>query len=134
MTGGTGGWSEVVRPRRVSAAEWTGTSARTQVLPLILDGMEAAPGVDLSIEQAIAALTAWGQKHPATGQPPILGVSGPIMATDGRWVINDLTWDTQVRNGAGNRIQQRLTLTLLEFLEPTLLASPAAKARKHKHK
>lgn len=132
LSGGVGGWTEIPRPRRTNAAEWTSTPARSQILPLMLDGMEYSKGVDVPVEPQIAALISWGTKHPATGQPTVLGVSGPVHATDGRWVINDLDWGGLVRNGAGDRIQQKVTVTLLELLEPSLLASPARKARKHK--
>lgn len=135
LSGGVGGWSEISRPRRTNAAEWTSTPARSQVLPLLLDGMEYSKGVDVSVEPQIASLIAWGTKQPATGQPVVLGVSGPVHATDGRWVLNDLDWGTLVRDSAtGNRIQQKVTVTLLELLEPTLLSSPARKARNHKGK
>ena len=135
LTGGAGGWSELTRPRRTSAIEWTGTPIRSQSIPGQLSGLEVAPGVDRAVEPAVAALLALSIPTAATGEPPAVTVSGPVLATDGQWVVNDPGWGAALRAATGQRIQQQVTVTLLEYVTPQLLKSPAKRAREHhRHK
>jgi hypothetical protein len=95
----------------------------------MLNGIESSLGVDTSIEPLIRSVIAWGRKREGGSQPPELTISGPVPVTDGQWVLNDIGWGAVARAPGGYRIQQRLTLTLLEFIEPTLLKSPAKRNR-----
>lgn len=134
VTGGLGGWSELTRPRRTTAYEWTGTPGRAQVLPLLLDGMEAAPGVDASVEPQIQAVESWGTPSGVTdNQPPPLQLAGPVF-TAGQWVLQSVDYGTVIRNDAGDRIQANLTLTLLQYESAQLLRSPAKRVRHAKGK
>lgn len=131
-SGGYGGWASLDRPRDTSAATWTGTPALTYTLPLIFDGIEASPGVDVSVEQACRALEAWGRGD-KIAPPPVLQVFGEVLVSPtSQWVLQDLAWGVRERNAAGERIQQAVTLTLLEFDAPVVLKSPAKKSRKGK--
>lgn len=133
--GGVGGWSPIDRPRRSAAVEWLGTPARTQTLPVLLNGLEVAPGVDLSIEPQLGAIVAWGEPAQVTDdQPPPLILAGPIPFTDGQWVLDDITWGAMTRDAAGRRTQQYLTLAFTEYLTTQILKSPAKKARHHHKK
>ncbi len=135
LTGGAGGWQDIARPRRRTAVEWVGTPAYTYVLPLMIDGIETSPGGNTVVESAIKTLTSWGTPTSKTGQPPVVRLAGPLRAPDSlRWVIDDITWGEQIRNNAGRRIQQQVTVTLKEFVEPTLMKGPAARARNRKKK
>jgi hypothetical protein len=133
LTGGVGGWEVVARPRRKAAAEWGGTDAWTLSLPLMATGMESSRGRDASIEGALRALIAAGTPSAKTGQPPVLKVTGPVRVPSSsiRWVIQSIEWGAQIRNNAGQRVQQEFTLALLEYVEAAVLLSPAkaAKAR-----
>lgn len=131
VSGGIGGWSEIPRPRRTTALEWTGTPGRSQVVPLLLNGLEAGGrGVDLSVEPQIRCVEAWGTPSDATdSEPPPLRLAGPIR-TVGQWVLQDVSWGAEARNADGDRIQQFVTLTLLELVTPQLLRSPAKRVRR----
>jgi hypothetical protein len=130
LTGGAGGWNDVARPRRRAALEWVGTPAYQLILPLLLDGMETTIGHDTVIEPQCRQVAAWATKDEKTGRPTILKATGPIrVGEQKRWVIQDITWEGQVRNKKGRRIQQHLTVTLKEYIEATVLKSPVAKAK-----
>lgn len=137
VTGGVGGWETLDRPRRTAAAGWVGLPEKTATLPLILDGMEAGgPGVDRSVESAIATLESWGQPHRVTGEPPILQVVGVAMISPAeRWVIQGIEFGAYVRHqNTGQRVQQEVTVTLLRYVAAQLVAGPAAKARARQKK
>lgn len=130
-SGGAGGWEAVSRPRRKAAAEWGGTELWSLVLPLLVTGVESSRGHDSSVEGDVRALLAIARKHPKTGQPPILTVSGPVRVPSPRmrWVIQGFEWGDQIRNTAGRRVQQYVTVTLLEYEEAAVLLSPAKAAK-----
>jgi hypothetical protein len=139
ISGGVGGWETLDRPRRASAAGWVGLPSKTIALPLILDGMEAGGrGIDRAVEADCATVTSWGKPHRKTGQPPILQVRGTTtVSTQDRWVVQDIAWGPYITNRNGKRVQQELTITLLQYVEASIVRGPAAKARnrqKHKHK
>lgn len=133
LTGGVGGWASLDRPRRTSAASWVGTPSQTYTLPILLDGMEAGPGSDRPVEGDILQLQAWG-KGDQDEPPPVLQVLGEVLVPPAsRWVLQDLAWGARERDDAGRRIQQYITLTMLDYVAPVLLKSPAKKARQHHH-
>lgn len=135
VAGGDGGWEDIDRPRSTSAVGWVGTPAKTLTLPVILDGMEAlGPGRDRVIELACAVVASWGVKHRETGMPPILMVAGVVTVSPAeRWVVDSIDWGHYIRNTAGQRIQQELTLNLKRYQTAQVMLGPAAKAR-HKQK
>lgn len=136
FSGGVGGWETLDRPRRPVAAAWVGGTEKTVDLPLLLNGVEAGGrGIDRSVESACATLESWGRAHRVTGEPPILRVSGlPTISPNARWVIQSIDWGEYLVDGAGQRIQQSLGLTLLQYLPAQLVKGPAAKARAHQKK
>lgn len=135
LTGGTGGWDSLSRPRREAATEWVGTPATTYVLPLLIDGIETQVGRDTVIESACRQVEKWGMPAKKTGQPPILRVTGLVqVSTSSRWVVNDIEWGTAIRNQDGRRIQQPITLTLLKYVEPKIVRGPAHAARNRRKK
>lgn len=131
ISGGAGGWEDIDRPRATSAVGWVGTPAKSVVLALELDGMEAlGVGRDRSLEADCAAIEAWGLKTHATGVPPILRVSGLVtIKPSERWVVDTIEWGAYLRNSAGQRIQQDLTITLKRYAAAAVVLGPAAKAR-----
>lgn len=132
-SGGVGGWETLPRPGRPDMTAWNGTPAVTWSLPVSLDRFDSG----LSVERDVETLKSWGLPDD-DGEPPRLVVSAPTGrgAGSARWVIQDITWGEQVRNAAGERIRQDLTLALLEYVPGQVLKGPAAKARggKGRHK
>lgn len=156
-----GGWQVIDRPRRQASTEWVDYGPLTMTLPLMIDGTAGlgtvveqatigagrrSPG--FGSEQAVSAIVAapWasveatityveGWEKPAGVEPPKLQVvSGPVAHRDLTWVIKSLTWPGDVIRDpqSGERVQQKVTVTLLEYVPPTvaiLSASPAAAAQ-----
>lgn len=130
---GSGSWADVTRPRRRSAVEWLGEPACSYVLPLMLDGIETRRGHNTPVEAQIRTVRSWKHKTKKTGQPPVLRLAGPLhFPATMRWVLDDIAWGAKQRDNQGRRIQQMVTLTLKEYVEPTVVRSPAKKHRDHK--
>lgn len=134
VTGGVGGWETLDRSGRVQSVAWVGTPAVTWALPLILDGMDT----DQSVESDVSRLLEWASSDSPSVPPAVLSVSAPAgrAPSGSTWVIQDIEWGEQVRNGANRRTQQELVLTLLEYVPGAVLRGPVAKsnAAKGKHK
>jgi hypothetical protein len=134
---GSGGWSVVDRPRRKSATQWLDYSPLTLTLTLMLDGITAHNlGHGHSVEGDISRVMAWEKPQDGRIEPPVLSVSGPVPHRGKDWVVQSLDWGAAIRHATnGHRLQQALTLTLLEYA-PTditrLKRHPAKKAR-HRH-
>ena len=135
LSGGVGAWSVVSRPRRTDALEFTGVTGLTYVLPLLLDGMEASPGVDVSVELGCTRLLDWaGTVKKQTRQPVVVTAPGPLKTSPAiRWAITDLEWGAQVRVG-GYRVQQYVTVTLTQYRSATVRTDPAKRSRQRKGK
>lgn len=131
LSGGHGGWEVLDRPGRVAMTAWAGTPGVSWTLPLSLDGFTAGG----SVERDVEVLERWGL--PADdGEPPTLNVQAAVgrgKAT-ARWVIATIEWGDQIRNDAGERVRQDITLTLLEHVPGQVLKGPAAKSRGKKKK
>lgn len=134
LGGGVGGWEVVARPRRRSGVEWVGHEPWTLSLPLVTSGVDVRGNRDVSVEAKIRQLVAMAQKTKKTDEPPIIKVSGPIRLPSPRmrWVITGLEWGAQMRNKRGRRIQQEVTVHLLEHVRADILRGPAAAARARK--
>lgn len=134
--GGVGGWESVPRPRRTATADWIGSPPWTLALPLITSGVDVRGNRDVSVESKIRRLIALAEPTRKTGEPPILRISGPVRQPSPRmrWVITDLEWGAQMRNRRGQRIQQEVTVHLLEYVRGDVLRGPAAKARARKRR
>lgn len=131
LTGGLARWDTLERPRRVSATEYVGVDPYQLVIPLLLDGMDlASDGVDRSVEPVIERFLAWTRPGPK-GRPPVVRVDGPLKvpAYNPRWIITDLEWGSCWRRGDRARIQQEVTVTLLEHTAAAITYGPAAAAR-----
>lgn len=124
-----GGWQVVDRPRRQASTEWLDYGPFTMTLPLMIDGVKGVSGT--SIEGLIGVVENW--EAPAGIEPPKLQVSGPVPHTDLLWVCKPTQWpEDAIRDPqTGFRWQQKLTLTLLQYVPPTVAVtspSPAAAA------
>ncbi len=132
VSGGVGGWEVIERPRRKASVEWVGVRAPWTIsLPLLTDGLDVLPGDNRSVEPKIDALISLAQIAPGRDQPPVLTLSGPIRVRrpNMRWVIESFQWGPQVRRSDAARVQQEVTVTLLEYVEAEILLGPAAQAR-----
>lgn len=138
-----GGWQIVDRPRRQASTEWLDYGPFTLTLPLLLDGtITGGPGFNpampvpmllangwQSIEWAASLIDTW--QEPAGLETPRLTVVGPVPHSDLTWVCKSVTWNEAIRdNATGERVQQKLSLVLLEYCPPVvaLSQSPAAAA------
>lgn len=129
ITGGGGGYEVRERGGRTPLTAWVATPGRTWTLPLTFDGYDAT--TETSVEQEIALLDSWSRPLDSTDEPPPLRVRarvGRAPATS-RWVIDTIELGDQIRNTAGDRIRQDLTLTLLEYEPGNIKKGPAARSR-----
>lgn len=120
--GGVGGWNaEQAGRRKRPVLRYAGRPGWTLSLPLIIDNLEA----DRSIELRCRQLLAWGRPAPRSALPPRLRVEGPIRAPQVvDWVIDSIDWGEQIRNDRGHRVQQELTLKLIEYNRPPKKKKP----------
>lgn len=133
LSGGVGGWEVVDRPKRRGVPEWAGVAPYQLVLPLLADGMDIRPGVDVSVEPTLRQLEEMGSPIGVDRDPPVLRLSGPVSLPQSlgglRWVLTDIAWGAEVRDDDTRRIQAQVTVTLLQFVAATAVLSPAAAAR-----
>lgn len=131
LSGGLGGWEVVDRPGRRGAAEWVKVDPWRLAVPLLTTGFDVRPGVNVSVEPKLLALMRLAWKVPGGSQPPIITAAGPIRVPrpDMRWVVEDIEWGEQVRRSDGQRIQQAMTVKLLEHVSAEVLLGPVAQAR-----
>jgi hypothetical protein len=130
LTGLAGGWESLPRPRRSAAAGWVGGSEMTWTATLMLDGVGATPGADRSVERQCRLVQGWGVAQPKSVEPAKLSLTGPLLVPQTwHWVLQDVAWGERIRNSYGLRVQQVLTVTLLRYIAPTLVRSPARRSR-----
>ena len=126
-TSGTTSFLGVNRPRRPDYTEFQGTSLMQLDIPVLLDGA----ATNTSVEAMCNAVESWKVARTSTGQPPILALHGPVPGTHRQWVLETTAWSTAIRRITdGERIQQTLTLTLVEYVDAQItFVSPAAAAQ-----
>lgn len=129
IAAGVGGWEVLPRPFRTPMTAWTGSPGISWTLPLSFDGLDATSSS--SVERELATLESWGKPSDDRDVPPPLTVHAQVGrgAATAKWVIQDIAYGAQVRNDAGDRIRQDLTLTLLEYEPGQIRKGPAAKSR-----
>jgi hypothetical protein len=120
LSGGSGGWAEVARPKRSSLTEWQGHTARRLSVPVLIDGWRA----QASVEQIIARLARLARAEHGAGRPPIVRLQGNVPRSDLRWVIDEIEWGEAVWVGEV-RVRQAAALTLLEYDPGRLLVTRA---------
>lgn len=127
LSGGTGGWAEVDRPKRTSLVEWQGRSPFRLVIPVLFDAYASNGAMEAGdrIENRIAALEALAtplvqtDKDPL-GPPPVLRVAGAVPHNDLQWVVESIEWGaSEWVVGAGpveERVRQAATVSLIEYV------------------
>jgi LysM repeat protein len=108
-SGGVGGWIRDPRPPQIDGVEYPGGPPFEIPLQLRWDGYP-----DVSVERPIAILKAWATAAPGA-QPPVLQLLYGGWDTY-RWIINDLTFNSEKRRSDSARVQVDVTVTLLEHI------------------
>lgn len=129
VTGGYGGWVDVPRPRRLALTQWDGRSPFEMAVQLVLD----AHADDGSVEAQCSALERMALPPRSLAEPPVVRIKGPVPHDDLTWVVNGIDWGAAMRNDAGNRSRQEVTLTLKRYVaEDRLTLRPAAEKAREK--
>jgi hypothetical protein len=129
LTNGYGGWSVVQRPQRKSLTNWEGHAPFQMELDLFLSEVFK----DKSVEDGIRKLERMAVVDTSLdpNRPPVVRVHGdslPSVAKDLGWVIQDLAWGKTIRSvDHGHRIQQQVTLSLLEHISGGLVKESGIK-------
>lgn len=128
---GGGGWQVVDRPRRKATTQWLDSSPFTMTMDLILDGIDGhRVGSPRSVDADCGVVEAWEAPATATIQPPVVKVTGPVPHTDLQWVVRSLDWKAAIRHPKnGHRIQQTVSITLLEYVPTTIVITGRSPAR-----
>lgn len=117
VSGGVGGWEEVEygKKNRRQGLAYKGAPAYSVTLPLGFDGISS--GRATSVEDKCRRLVELGQGSGKKGsRPPKIRIEGLVRVPGHvEWVIDSITWGTQIRNGAGQRVQQQFELTLIQY-------------------
>lgn len=135
LSGQAGGWESLPRARRTAAAGWVGTPETTYELTVMLDGLGNGRTSDRSVERECRLVDSWGLPTKKTDEPPILSITGLVLvAPRTRWVLQSIALGERIRSARGFRVQQTMTLGFLQYVEPTLVKSPAKRVRDRKGK
>lgn len=115
LSAGGARWSIIDAPRRVSFVQWQGRDPFQLDVPILLDGWMDRDG----IEKECRNLTAM-QLCPEFGEPPTIRISGALPISDRRWVIQGITWGTNVYwsktdHGDPFRMRQDAVVHFLEY-------------------
>ena len=146
---GYGIWEVVDRPQRTGVTIFKGYPPMVLSIPIQFENFIDNEG--MQIEKDIALLERMAGRGAfngaAVGPPPTIRVSTtddrgnavPLIPSNYQfsdqnktpplWVISGIDWDDNpLRNNAGNRIRQRATITLTQFvISPLVLASATAR-------
>lgn len=127
MVDGYGGWTEIPRPKRDTAVEWTGRPAAKMILEILLDNFREGTHV----ENRIKNLERMALPASDRTDPPTIKLDGPVPHQEKQWVIGTLEWGAAIWAQDGRRRRQEVKLTLLEKVEDARVAikSPASKQR-----
>ena len=126
-TGGTGGWQIVDRPRQRAATQWYDRSPMQLVLPLMIDSYVLWGVNSGNIEPYCNVLDGWQDAISGTLLPPVLSVTGPVPGIQHQWVLYQPSFKEALRDKtAGYRVQQKVDVTLYEYLPPLSLTGAAA--------
>jgi len=123
VTSGYGGWTVVSRPRRYGLTDFVGLDPKRLSFSLLIDGLAAGRSVETEVRnlERMASIDA-GRKTPS-----IVTVSGPLPWSTLQWVIEELSFNESTWSEGGDRIRQKITITLLQFVEDVRLKKLAAK-------
>lgn len=157
VTAGFAKWSSIERPQRVSMTVLQGYDPITMTLPILFEANSKSTAQQKAIEGDIQKLEWMGGRgmlyshdggvgRPGQGDSPLVqvfttdshGTRAPLIpltyqTDDLYWVVDGLAFDANpMRNTAGVRVRQAVTVTLLEYVagpNQTGFDSPATRAR-----
>lgn len=118
-TGKAGGWSEILRPRRLAISHWDGQPLEGREFTLVFDGFST----DDSQEEQIQKLENMAKPRESGKAPPILKLDYGRMGENKHWVISDLEYGQEHRGSQLNRVFQAITVRLVEFVDPEIQMS-----------
>lgn len=126
-----GGWQIVDRPRRSATTEWLDYSPFTLQMSLLIDGMTEQPfAAPLSVEADVLRTESWEVRAEGKIWPAVLQVTGPVPHNELRWVVQALDWGAAIRHPIGGyRMQQAVTMTLLEYAPATIVTANTSPAK-----
>lgn len=132
VEGGVGGWEETEfgkkKARRLGLA-YKGTPGFRVTVTLGFNGIGQG-GIEkaTSVEPQCRRLQSFGRPRSKGARPPRLKVAG-LLRTPGNmvWVIDSISWGAQIRNSHGQRVQQIVDVTLVQYRPPGAKKSPADK-------
>lgn len=115
MTGGSGGWNVVTRPRRVGLTQWQGRDPYRMDIPILFDAYREG----VSVEPGISRLNNMSMGHDYNPPPTVL-VEGAVPIKGARWVIEDIDWGDEVfwetsSQGQYFRLRQDAVVHLLQY-------------------
>jgi len=119
ITGGRGGWEVVPRRRRKGLTKWVGRDPLHMDVPVIFDGWTTVPPYSIESDKNTLMDMANGDNFVI---PPTIKIEGNLPAQGVTWVIEDLTWGTNViwdMDNEGNDIlvRQDCVIHLLQYVE-----------------
>jgi hypothetical protein len=155
VTEGYGDWTVIPVRRNVGITEWAGRRNYAMSLDLLYDGWIQHPlrpslpasfigrpwlppgrpdysnGVGLWLEAILKNLEQLATPGRDMVTPPSLRIYGAVPHTDLRWVIQNLEWGDSIRDiVTGRRMRQQVTVSLVEYYQPTELQKlPRGKAK-----
>lgn len=116
ITGGSGGWNVVNRPRRTSLTQWGGREPYRMDVPILFDGWRAR----VSVEEDIRRLQQMSMGHDYD-PPPTITLQGALPVNGATWVIEDIDWGDEVywsqqsSQGRFFRMRQDAVVHLLQY-------------------
>lgn len=129
---GYGGWTVIARNRNRGLTEWTGNNPVAIEITFLMDDWAAQK----SVEQDMRDLERMAGIDLGMREPPKVHWDANAMhdnheASQLLWVIEDLTWDTNMsRNRDGETVRASGTMTLREFVGDVFIIGAAEKTYK----
>lgn len=94
IQGGFGGWEVVSRARQRGLTQWNGVDPKRMDVPILFDGLRAEVNQEPDVTRLLKMAT------PAPHEPPVVHLEGKgYPAIVDSWVIEDITWGTNVMWG-----------------------------------
>lgn len=128
--GGVGGWEQIPHPRRPTTVEWRGTPPHTLDLEVVFDAIRRRRG---DVERELSALHLMARGRGGREPSPVRLLWGHGQQL--QWVITDLVYGPEVRSPANptRRLQQWLTISLVEYRVALAVISPAEQAQENQN-
>lgn len=127
IQGGVGGWQEVTHARAATTIEWVGRPLHRLVMDCFFDQVRKGGNV----EQQLATLHRWGlpanPSDPMSEPPRITLNFGRSQQLE--WVIEDIDYRAEERDGNGHRVQALVRVSLLEYRRARTAFTPLEEAQ-----